>query len=516
MAATNLPNFLTPANDAPEVGRFLEYKRVECGLSPRTLEAYGRDLSHFCSWLNPRSPATADVQNIRGYLAACWSVKPNPSTVARRIAVLREFFKQLLRDGLIERDPMRRIEAVAQWKRVHKAISETEVRQLLDAFGQPQSPVALRDRAMLETLYAGAVRVDELVSAKLADLNLEHRFLSVTGKGSKQRLVPLGAPAAYALSSYLAKGRQQLLDGDRKASPFLFVGCKGGAQLTRQRVWQIVKRLGRQFNLPALSPHVLRHSCATHLLDHGADLRTIQIILGHAEISTSQLYTKVSKEHLRETMNRHPRNNPKRLQSRLFDDSVSDILPGPSPCTFPALAPNPLPCIHCASPAVEGKSCCERHLIKAREANRRSRERAKQRRTTTGQCLQCAELAVPGQTLCEFHRQKTGEATWRWMQRAKLQRSDQERDSYGNQLCNLATPAIAGHEPIPTSSTNENNTATGVRFGDRTSSDDRHSTPSRTGAPSHAGGFGADRGKPPKSVRSNARKQRAATITEGV
>jgi integrase/recombinase XerD len=306
MAATNLPNFLTPANDAPAVGRFLEYKRVECGLSARTLEAYGRDLSHFCSWLNPRSPATADLENIRGYLAACWSLKLNPSTIARRIAVLREFFKQLLRDGAIERDPMLRIEPVAQWKRVHKAIAESEMRQLLDTFGQPQSPVALRDRAMLETLYAGGVRVDELVSAKLADLNLDRRCLLVTGKGSKQGLAPLGAPAAYALSSYLAKGRQQLLDGDwkaspdRKASPFLFVGCKGGAQLTRQRVWQIVKRLGRQFNLPALSPHVMRHSCATHMLDRGADLRTIQTILRHADISTTQLYTKVSKEHLRE------------------------------------------------------------------------------------------------------------------------------------------------------------------------------------------------------------------------
>jgi hypothetical protein len=217
-------------------------------------------------------------------------------------------------------------------------------------------------------------------------------------------------------------------------------------------------------------------------------------------------------------MNRHPRNNPKRLQSRLFDDSVSNMLPGQSPCIFPALTPNMLPCRYCASPAVEGKGCCERHLIGRRAAGQRSRERAKQRRTTTGQCLQCAQLAVQGQTLCEFHRQKTREATRRWIQRAKLQRSNQERASYGNQLCNLATPAIAGHEPIPTSSTNENNPATGVRFGDRTSSDDRHSTPSRTGAPSHAGVFGAARRKPPKRARSTSEhdNRERANVTEGV
>lgn len=382
MAATNLPTFSTPANDGltargldPDVSRFLEYKRVECGLSPRTLEAYGRDLSHFCSWLNPRSPAGVNLQDIRAYLAACWSVMPNPSTVARRISTLREFFKHLLRDGLIDHDPMLRIAPVQQWKRVHKAISQTEVRQLLDSFGQPQSPIALRDRAMLETLYAGAVRVDELVSAKLADLNLGQRSLSVTGKGSKQRLVPLGGPAAYAVNSYLATGRPMF---DRKASRFLFIG-RWGAQLTRQCVWKIVKRLGRQFNLPALSPHVMRHSCATHMVENGADLRTVQIILGHAEIETTGLYTKVTTAHLRESMNRHPRNNPNHLQTRLFDDFVSDMLPGQSPCTFPSLPPNPNPCSECASPAVKGKARCERHLIKQREAHRRLRERAKLR-----------------------------------------------------------------------------------------------------------------------------------------
>lgn len=502
MAAANLPNFLTPANDASDVGRFLEYKRVECGLSARTLEAYGRDLSHFCSWLNPRSPATADLQNIRGYLAACWSMKLSPSTIARRIAVLREFFKQLLCDGLIERDPMRRIEAVAQWKRVHKAISETEVRQLLDSFGQPQSPIALRDCAMLETLYAGGVRVDELVSAKLVDLNLQQRCLLVSGKGSKQRLVPLGVPAAHAVSSYLAKGRPLL---DRKASPVLFIG-HWGAKLTRERVWQIVKRLGRQFNLPALSPHVLRHSCATHLLNHGADLRTIQIILGHAEISTSELYTKVSKEHLRETMKRHPRNNPKRLQSRLFDDFVSDMLPGQSPCTFPALAPNPLPCSDCASPAVEGKGRCERHLIEARAAGQCSRERAKQRRTTTGQCLQCAQLAVPGQTLCEFHRQKAREANRRAWQRAKLRRSDDERTAYGNQLCNLAAQRNAQHDSITSRSSNEDIEAAGERFGDRPNADDLYSAPSRTRAADDAALPTAHSRIAPKRISSPAQQ----------
>jgi integrase/recombinase XerD len=386
---------MTSARFVPaEITGFLHYKRI-VGLSPRTLEAYERDLAAFSSWLSPKTPAEACLEDVRKYLAACWKLKLNPATVARRISVLRELFKHLLRDAVIERDPMLRIESVHRWKRLPKAISEIEIRQLLDSFGQPQSPLALRDRAMLETLYASAVRVDELVSAKLADLNLEQRCLLVSGKGSKQRLVPLGAPAAYALSSYLAKGRpvldhceacgkaeagHQKADHPWKASPFLFVGSLGTQQITRQRVFQIVRRLGRQFNLPGLSPHVMRHSAATHMLEHHADLRVIQTILGHAEIETSQLYTKVTLEHLRDAMTRHPRNSPKRLQTRLFDDFVSNTLAGPSPCTFPALAPNPIPCIECASPAVKGKARCERHRQASLAAGRRFRERAKLRK----------------------------------------------------------------------------------------------------------------------------------------
>jgi integrase/recombinase XerD len=373
MAASSVPN-------DGVISSFLRCLTVR-GLSPRTVEAYQRDLAHFSSWLSPKAPADASLEDIRRYIAACWELKFSPATVARRISVLRELFKHLLRDGLIGHDPMARIESVHQWKRVHKAISEAEVRELLDSFGQPQSPLGLRDRAMLETLYAGAIRVDELVSAKLTDLNLGQRCLSVTGKGSKQRLVPLGFPAAYAISSYLAKGRPSLLEWKEKRgqpaevleSPFLFVG-RGTQRLVRERVWQIVKRLGRQFNLPGLSPHVLRHSAATHMLNHQADLRTIQIILGHAEISTTEIYTKCSQEHLREVLTRcHPRNNPQRAQTQLFPSFISEMIPGPRVGSFAPLISNPNPCIECASPAVEGKARCFLHLLKGREANQRRR-----------------------------------------------------------------------------------------------------------------------------------------------
>jgi len=209
----------------------------------------------------------------------------------------------------------------------------------------------------VETLYGSGIRCDELISAKLADLNLEQRSLSVLGKGSKARLVPLGRPAASILREYLSRGRPRFLR-DGRPTPHLFIG-RTGDPLTRQRVWQVVREHARRVNLNRVSPHVLRHSAATHMLDHGADLRTIQTVLGHAEISTTEIYTKVSGQHLHEAMLRHPRSNPARAQMVLFRSEASVLTPGPNPCA------------ECAGPVVEGKTRCARHLLLSREAGKR-------------------------------------------------------------------------------------------------------------------------------------------------
>jgi integrase/recombinase XerD len=335
-------------------------------------------------------------------------MKLNPSTIARRISVLREFFKHLLRDGLIERDPMLLIAPVKRWKRLPKPISEPEVRQWLDSLHSPESALALRDRALLETLYASGIRVDELISAKLEDLNLAQHTLRVTGKGSKTRLCPLGSPAVYAIQAYLRDSRPRLQSAD-EPSPYLFVP-QGDVKLTRQRVWQIVKKGGEQAKLGVhISPHMLRHSLATHMLDRGADLRVVQIILGHEDVGTTQLYTAVSQVRLRDAIGRyHPRSNPNRNQMPLFETKA------------PVLIPEWIPCIDCAKPAVEGTGRCEKHRKGMAEAVKRNYQKRHALNRALNLCSQCGQPPQQGKTLCEIHLQKQRERSRRFRERAKL------------------------------------------------------------------------------------------------
>jgi integrase/recombinase XerD len=306
MPTTNIP---AQATD------FLNYKTREVGLSKLTLENYHHILGEFCNRLSQgKRPSQAQEIDVRAYISSCWDRDFKPSTVAQRVSCLREFYKFMQMEGVLKRSPMLRIELPKQRKRAPKAISEAEVMKLLQnarAYSmtgrgaKSARALTLRDLAIVEVLYATGIRESEIASTRLADLKLKQRVLRVLGKGTKERLVPLGLAAVSAVSAYLVEGRS-LLESET-ASPFLFIG-RNGSPLTRQRIWQLIDERATAAGLPHLSPHVLRHSAATHMLNHGADLRTIQEILGHSDISTTQIYTMVSQEHLRSVLRRcHPR-----------------------------------------------------------------------------------------------------------------------------------------------------------------------------------------------------------------
>ena len=403
------------------------------GVSDLTIQSYAYGLNHFCDWLQDRkkTPIAADSEDLHAYFAASWRSKLKPSTIAHRITVLREFFLHLLRDGFISRDPMIRIEGVKQWKRLPKPITESEVRQLLAAPSPPEPAaesvkrlgqslqkwkaakrpaIAIRDLAICEVLYAGGLRASELVTAKLADLDFEQRCLRVTGKGDKERMAPLGLPAMRALREYLIHARPEL--SGPAHSPYVFIGEKG-RQLTRMRLWQIIDERAKRADLAHMSPHMLRHSTATHLLDRGADLRVIQTILGHADISTTELYTKVSQERLRDAIKaHHPRSNPTSAQLSLFPTSALVLA-----CSF---VPNP--CSECASPSVPGKTRCERHLRLGSAASARSHKTVYVQKKLEGVCVNCSEPAVDGKAQCEQHLRLNREAGKCFREKRRSQR----------------------------------------------------------------------------------------------
>ena len=280
---------------------FLNFCRVEKGLSGNTLSSYQADLERFS--LFSQGPLEAlEAESLNGYLSSLYQAKLSPRSIARHVATLRNFYGFLAREGMVTRDPAEFLKAPKQWSTLPKYLNREEVERLLAA-PSGDKPTGLRDRAMLEVLYATGLRVSELCGLELSAVERQMGLLRVTGKGNKQRMVPFGEPAGRAVDGYLLEGRPKLLQG--RASPQLFVTARG-AGMTRQHFWVLLAKYGRAAGIiRRLTPHVVRHSFATHLVEGGADLRSVQIMLGHADISTTQVYTHVARTRLREVVDRH-------------------------------------------------------------------------------------------------------------------------------------------------------------------------------------------------------------------
>ncbi|MFZ1008325.1 MAG: tyrosine recombinase [Candidatus Sulfotelmatobacter sp.] len=305
---------------------FLDYLRIEKGLAALSIRAYTTDIGQFTEFLEKREPSllAASHIDVREFLQQLFSYQVDGRSVGRKLSALRHLYRYLLLDKKIEHDPTLNIESPKQWKVLPKALARDEMEATLAApltlrgnlarEATYSSALAVRDRTMLEVFYAGALRVSEIVNSKLEDLKLEAGYMLVRGKGDKERVVPLGKSAQDALGIYLAEARSMLAAGKRGGasaavvahsgnSPLLFI-ARGGRKLTRQRVWQMV-RAASAASGRAASPHMLRHSCATHMVENGADLRTVQTILGHADISTTQVYTHLALDRLRTVYQKH-------------------------------------------------------------------------------------------------------------------------------------------------------------------------------------------------------------------
>ncbi len=291
---------------------FADYLKVEKGLARLSVAAYLRDLRQFAATLDAQKPSRpllrARAEDVRHFLNSLFSNQLDGRSVARKLSALRHFYKYLLLDNLIEHDPTLNIETPRQWKVLPKALSRAESTALVEAMATAddalQTALALRNRALLEMLYAGGLRASEVIGVGVEDLKLDQGYVLVRGKGDRERIVPLGRAAAEAVAVYLSASRP-VLSGERR-SPLLFI-ARGARPLSRQRVWQVVERASRAAGRHA-SPHMLRHSCATHMVENGADLRTVQTILGHADISTTQVYTHVALDRLKAVFrNCHPR-----------------------------------------------------------------------------------------------------------------------------------------------------------------------------------------------------------------
>ena len=277
---------------------FLSYCRVEKGLSANSISAYKQDLrrfSEFCADKDPENPAT-----LHAYIDSLRAAELSSRSIARHITTLRNFYAFLLQENRVGADPTQALVLPRQWKTLPKYLTLEQVDALLDA-PDPAKPNGLRDRAMLQLLYATGLRVSELCGVETAGINLELGFVRVIGKGRKERLVPLGRSAADAIETYLNLGRKPTA----RPSTFLFLTSRGGP-MTRQAFWKLLKAHGKTVGIwQNLTPHVVRHSFATHLLERGADLRSLQTMLGHADISTTEIYTHVLKSRLRSTVDTH-------------------------------------------------------------------------------------------------------------------------------------------------------------------------------------------------------------------
>jgi len=289
------------------IDAYLDHLRVERRLADHTLESYARDLAALGAFAAGagRSMESLDRAALELFVREQRERGLSPRSVARLVAAVRGFYRFLVLDRHLERNPADDLRPPRAWPALPKFLSLDEV-DILIAQPDVTTPLGLRDRAMIELLYATGLRVTELVSVRLADLHLAEHYLTCIGKGSKERLVPIGEQATDWIRKYQSTARKALLKG--RASPRLFVNARGGP-LTRVGFWKILKQHGRKAQLPRmLSPHVLRHSFATHLLERGADLRAIQLMLGHADLSTTQIYTHVLEARLRTVYDRfHPR-----------------------------------------------------------------------------------------------------------------------------------------------------------------------------------------------------------------
>lgn len=288
---------------------FLEYLTVELGLSANTRQAYERDLRLFCKTLGfKNSDALVNVsrEQITGYMTQLKEKGLAAATIARKLAAIKAFYRFMTAEGYMDANPAEVVEAGTKGIKLPRVLSEDEVVRLLN---QPDIKTAegFRDRTMLEVLYATGMRVSELINLTLERVDLNMKYIIAFGKGSKERIVPLGSVAAEFLQQYLEKVRPKLTHADRNTN-IVFLAF-GGHELTRQRFWQIIRGYGRKANInKALTPHILRHSFATHLLDNGADLRSVQELLGHSDISTTQIYTHLTNKRLRDIYAKaHPR-----------------------------------------------------------------------------------------------------------------------------------------------------------------------------------------------------------------
>ena len=298
------------ARSEASVGTFIDALWLEEGLSRNTLDAYRRDLVLFGQWLASREGGAkalpeAGEADINGYFAERHA-QTRATTANRRLTVFKRYFRWALRERLISTDPTLRLLAARQPLRVPKTLSEAQVEALLNA-PDTGTPLGQRDRAMLELLYASGLRVSELVSIKTFQVGLNEHVLRVTGKGNKERLVPFGQVAGQWLQAWLAQGRRELLGGQPSDDLFITArGSRAGSAMTRAMFWQLVKKYALAAGITApLSPHTLRHAFATHLLNHGADLRAVQMLLGHADISTTTIYTHVARERLKAVVAQH-------------------------------------------------------------------------------------------------------------------------------------------------------------------------------------------------------------------
>jgi len=280
---------------------FLNHCRLEKGLARNSLEAYTHDLDCFQEFVGD-SVEFPGTPEIRGHIDSLYQTGLGSRSVGRHLTTIRNFYGFLLREGQITTDPTEHLRTPRQWQTIPKYLNLEEIEKIIKA-PDLTKPTGLRDRAMMELLYASGLRVSELIKVGVSDLNADLGVLRTMGKGSKQRLVPVGKTAVSAIEAWQANGRPALSKG--RASKYLFITARGGC-MTRQSFWKLLAGYGRQVGIfHGLTPHVLRHSFATHLLEGGADLRSVQIMLGHSDISTTQIYTHVMRSRLRDTVERH-------------------------------------------------------------------------------------------------------------------------------------------------------------------------------------------------------------------